>query len=49
MMSQAKTGTQLTQANEDNWKDIPGSNDVAIYWSQYFYNCTNMMEVIYRN
>ena len=25
------------------------TDDVGIYWNQYFYNCTNMMDVIYSN
>ena len=42
------TKTQLTQENEDNWKGIPGRHDLGIYWHQYFYNCTNALDVIYR-
>ena len=26
---------------------IPGDRDIGIYWNQYFYNCTNAMDVIY--
>ena len=47
MMSEATTDTQLSDAND--WSSFPGSKDVDIYWNQYFYNCTNMMEVVYTN
>ena len=43
----AKQSSQLTAKNEKDWKDIPGHNDIGIYWDQYFYNCTNAHEVIY--
>ena len=46
--SQAQTNTQLTQANEDRWANKT-NNDIGIYQNQYFYNCTNMMDVIYAN
>jgi len=44
---QAKKSSQLTKENEDDWKDIPGSNDIGIYWRQYFYNCSNAEDVVY--
>lgn len=45
----AKKSSQLTPENEKNWKDIPGNNDIGIYWNQYFYNCTNALNVVYKN
>ena len=45
----AKKSSQLTPENEVNWKDIPGSNDIGIYWRMYFYNCTNAEDVVYKN
>ena len=45
----AKESSQLTAKNEPNWKNIPGANDIGIYWNQYFYNCTNAEDVIYRS
>ena len=47
-LEQAQKGTQLTKKNEDNWTNL-ASDEVGIYWNQYFYNCTNMMDVIYTN
>ena len=49
LISQAKTSAQLTQKNEKDWRGIPGSNDIGIYWKQYMYNCTNAWEVTYKN
>ena len=49
LVSQAKKSAALTKDNEKDWKDIPGSNDIGIYWNQYFYNCTNAYNVTYRN
>jgi hypothetical protein len=46
--SQAKKSAQLTQENEADWKDIPGAHDLGIYWNQYFYNCTNAYDVVYK-
>ena len=43
----AQERTQLSQKNERNWIDLP--NNAGIYWNQYFYNCTNVMDVIYSN
>ena len=45
----AKKGSQLTPENEKDWKGIPGTHDIGIYWRQYFYNCTNAEDVIYNN
>ena len=45
----AKEAAYLTKANEADWKDIPGKNDIGIYWNQYMYNCTNAEEVVYTN
>lgn len=45
----AKKSSQLTPANEANWNGIPGANDIGIYWNQYFYNCTNALDVVYQN
>ena len=45
----AKKSAALTQANEPDWKGIPGSHDLGIYWNQFFYNCTNVKDVIYKN
>jgi hypothetical protein len=39
----------LTQENEPDWKGIPGNNDIGIYWNMYFYNCTNPLDVTYKN
>lgn len=49
IVSQAKKSAQLTEANEPDWKDIPGAHDLGIYWNQYFYNCTNALDVTYKN
>ena len=45
----AKQSAQLNAKNEPTWKDIPGAQDIGIYWRQYFYNCTNAEDVIYRS
>ena len=47
--NQAKKSSQLSEANEADWKDIPGSHDIGIYWYMYFYNCTNPEDVTYKN
>ena len=47
--NQAKKSAQLSAANSVNWGDVPGSLDIGIYWHMYLYNCTNPMEVTYRN
>ena len=31
--NQAAKSAQLTQANEKDWKDIPGSNNISIWWN----------------
>ena len=49
LVSQAKKTAQLTPANEQYWRGIPGKYDLGIYWNQYFYNCTNAMDVTYKN
>lgn len=45
ILSQAKKGAYLTPENEKYWDGIPGYLDIGIYWNQYFYNCTNAMDV----
>lgn len=45
VLSQAKKGSYLTPENEKYWDGIPGYLDMGIYWNQYFYNCTNAMDV----
>ena len=47
-LEQVQKGTQLTEQNQDRWTNM-ASDDIGIYWNQYFYNCTNMMDVIYTN
>ena len=47
--NQTKKSAQLSGANQVNWRDVPGSRDIGIYWHMYLYNCTNPMEVTYRN
>ena len=49
ILQQAKLSSQLTPVNEVNWDGIPGTNDITIDWNQYFYNCTNHLEVTYKN
>ena len=49
MVNNAKKTSQLTAENESRWKGVAGTNDVGIYWDQYFYNCTNAQDVIYKN
>ena len=46
-VSQTKKRFQLTEANEEVWKDTIGSNDLGMNKSMYFYNCTNPQEVVY--
>ena len=45
----AKKSAQLSQENEADWRNIPGTHDIGIYWNQYFYNCTNAEAVVYTN
>ena len=47
--NQAKKSSMLTQANEPDWKNIPGTHDLGIYWNMFFYNVTNPLEVTYKN
>ena len=49
ILAGAKKSSQLTEENEANWNGIPGQLDIGIYWNQYFYNCTNPLEVTYAN
>lgn len=39
----------MTKENEKDWRNIPGSHDITINWNQYFYNCTNAHDVVYKN
>ena len=49
MVDNAKKSALLTADNESKWKNVAGTDDVAIYWDQYLYNCSNAEEVIYKN
>ena len=44
----AKDGAALTKPNEQAWKDIPGHYDIDITHDNFFYNCTNADDVIYK-
>lgn len=44
----AKDGAALTQANEKDWKDIPGNFDIDIHNDHYFFHCINPDDVIYK-
>ena len=47
--NEAKKSAQLSPENEIHWRDIPGNDDSGIYWYTYMYNCTNPLEVVYKN
>lgn len=47
-MNGAKEGAQLTADNEKAWKGIPGTYDINIHHNNYFFNCTNSNNVIYK-
>ena len=47
--NQAKKSSQLSVENEPDWKDIPGTHDIGIYWNMYFYEVLNPKDVTYRN
>jgi hypothetical protein len=44
----ARSGAILNKANEPNWKDIPGNNNILITRNTFVYNCTNYEDVIYK-
>ena len=47
--NQAKKSSQLSVENEPDWKGIPGTHDIGIYWNMYFYEVLNPKDVTYRN
>ena len=49
MVDNAKKSSLMTEENESKWTGVAGTNDVGIYWDNYFYNCTNAHDVIYKN
>lgn len=48
VISGAKEGAQINQANEETWKNIPGHYDILISNGHYFFNCSNSDDVIYK-
>ena len=38
----------MSQANEANWKSIPGSKNVVMTQNVYVFNCTNPDDVIFK-
>jgi len=48
ILSGAKEGAQLTQANDKTWKNIPGAYDINIANEHYFFHCLNPDAVTYR-
>ena len=48
LTSGAKDAAQLTEANEENWKGIPGHYDINIHHNNHFFHCLNVDDVVYK-
>jgi len=42
------SSAELTKVNESSWKGVPGQYKIELYHDNYFYDCTNTDNVIYK-